>query len=110
MARFAILIYEDPTAYETGGDMAYKETFEAHGDFARKHGASVKGGNAASFEVTSIHQDGSITEGPYHSAREQYCGYYVIEAPDKAAAIEIAKDVPHKFGGLEVRPVLDTSG
>ena len=109
MAEFAILIYEDPAAYEKGGAAAFKETIAAHGDFAQKHGASIRGGNAASFDVTSIRQDGSISDSPYHSAREHCCGYYVIEVPDKSAAIEIAKDVPHRFGGLEVRAVMDTS-
>jgi hypothetical protein len=30
-------------------------------------------------------------------------GYYVIEAPDLDAATEIARQVPSKFGGVEVR-------
>lgn len=110
MAEFAILIYEDPTPYQTGGETEFKAAVTAHGAFAHKHGASLRGGNAVSFDTVTIAREGDVTARPLHTASEQYCGYYIVEAPDQAAAVEIAKDVPHRYGSLEVRAVMDTSG
>jgi hypothetical protein len=43
-----------------------------------------------------------VTDGPFADARE-VVGYYVVEAPDRAAAIEIAKRCPYaRAGAVEV--------
>jgi len=41
------------------------------------------------------------------SRAEVFCGYYLIEAADGAAAVEIAALCPVRFGGVEVRPIMD---
>ena len=46
-----------------------------------------------------------MTDGPFGETKEALGGYYIIEAPDLDAALEIAKDVPADFGGVEVRPI-----
>jgi len=37
-------------------------------------------------------------------------GSYVIEAPDLDAATEIARQVPSRFGGVEVRALMAGQG
>jgi len=47
-----------------------------------------------------------ITDGPFAETREQLGGYYLIEAKDLNAAIEIAARIPSaRIGSIEVRPI-----
>lgn len=46
------------------------------------------------------------TDGPFAETREQLGGYYLIEARDLNAAIEIAARIPSaRIGSIEVRPI-----
>jgi len=49
----------------------------------------------------------SWTDGPFIDADEVVAGFYVIEAADLDAAVEIARRNPitQQGGGVEVRPV-----
>jgi hypothetical protein len=52
-----------------------------------------------------------VTDGPFIETHEQIAGYYLIDAPDQNAAVEIAKRVPGaRIGTVEVRPVVELSG
>jgi hypothetical protein len=46
------------------------------------------------------------TDGPFAETREQLGGYYLVEAKDLDAALEIAARIPGaKVGSIEVRPI-----
>ena len=107
MAQYLVLIYESEADYAAGGEQVYKEVMVAHNEFAAKHGASMRGGEAlqGSATATSI-RDSVVTDGPFAETKELLGGYYVIEADDLDAALAIAKDVPARFGGVEVRPIM----
>src|ERR1700731_521556 len=46
------------------------------------------------------------TDGPFAETREQLGGYYLVEAKDLDAALEIAARIPGaRFGSIEVRPI-----
>jgi hypothetical protein len=48
----------------------------------------------------------SITDGPFAETKEQLAGFYMIDAPDLDAAIELAAGIPAaRVGSIEVRPV-----
>ena len=50
----------------------------------------------------------STTDGPFVETKEQFGGYYVIEARDMNEAIAIAARIPGaKYGCVEVRPVAE---
>ena len=51
-----------------------------------------------------------MTDGPFAETKEALGGYYLIEANDLDHALAVAKLCPAPNGGVEVRPVLDTSG
>src|SRR2546423_11922506 len=52
-----------------------------------------------------------VTDGPFADTREQLVGYYGVEAADLDEAISIAERVPPaRFGTIEIRPVMETSG
>ena len=47
------------------------------------------------------------TDGPFVEAKEHLAGYYVVEVPDREAAVAIAARIPDaKRVAVEVRPVL----
>ena len=112
MAQYLILIYGDEQAFEDGGQPLFDKVMQGHNDFSAANSAAIKGGEALTpvATATSIRQsdDGpaTVTDGPFVESKEALGGYYVVEAPDLDAAIEIAKQVPAPFGGVEVRPVM----
>jgi hypothetical protein len=56
-------------------------------------------------------QDGQtlLTDGPFVDAKEHLGGYYLVEADDLDAALEIAVQIPaaRMGGAIEVRPVVE---
>ena len=114
MAQYAILIYEAESGYAEGGEEAWQQASEAHGRFAGQvgeKGGKILGGDALepTSTATSIRAD-VVTDGPFAETKEALGGFYLIEARDLDHAIEIAKLCPAPFGGVEVRPIMDTSG
>ena len=111
MAEYLVLIYENENDYTNAGPDVYTEVMEAHGRFGEKYGAELKGGNALqpADTATTIRGD-VVTDGPFVESKEILGGYYVIEATDLDHALQIAKDVPARFGGVEVRPIMVFDG
>ena len=50
-----------------------------------------------------------VTDGPFTETKEALGGFYLIEAADLDQALAFAKQCPALTGGVELRPVLDTS-
>ena len=107
MSQYLVLIYESEAAYATADEQMFKQIMADHTEFAAKHGAAIKGGEAlqGSATATSI-RDSVVTDGPFAETKELLGGYYLIEAADLDEALAIAKDVPARFGGVEVRPIM----
>ena len=111
MPRFLVLIYEDEQKWIDGAD-GTEEAMAAHYKFNIDEADHIVGGNALqpTTTATSLRKDArgavQVTDGPFAETKESLGGYYLIEADDMDAALEIAKQVPAPFGGLEVRPVM----
>jgi hypothetical protein len=75
----------------------------------RAFGTSGEGldfsGNAKTVRVTA---DGgrTVSDGQFHDAKDQFGGFWIIEAHPINDAVEWAKRVPLSVGGVEVRPIL----
>jgi len=114
MAKYAILIYEAEEGYLNAGEQIWQEAMENHGRFAHQvgeKGGQILGGEALETTTTATTVRGDlVTDGPFVETKEVLGGFYLIEARDLDHAIEIAKLCPAPFGGVEVRPVMDTSG
>jgi hypothetical protein len=51
------------------------------------------------------------TDGPYLEAKEQLAGFFVLDCESAERAAEIAAGIPDaRFTGVEVRPIMSTSG
>lgn len=91
---------------------AHYEEYQAFTDEIRKSGHLVSCNRLLPPDAaTTVRvRDGAIltTDGPFVETKEQFGGYYVIEARDMNAAIQVAARIPGaRFGCVEVRPVAD---
>ena len=111
MAKYAILIYEDPQLYANLPPEGWGAMVDAHNTFTKQIselGGSLTGGGALARPTTATTiKGGTVTDGPFIDTKEAVLGYYVVEARDLDHAVEIAKLCPAPGGGVEVRPVVD---
>ena len=114
MAKYAILIDEDPAFYESISPEAWPAVVDAHAKFVEQVfalGGSLAGGEALAppASATTIKGGDTVTDGPFVETKEALNGLYVVEARDLDHAVEIAKlcPAPAPGGGVEVRPVVD---
>ena len=111
MTKYLILIYEDEAGYATATPEVMGEVMKAHDDFTaqvEQHGAKILGGEAleSTPTATSVRGGSEVTDGPFVETKEVLGGYYLIDAPDLDTALAVARTVPARFGGVEVRPVM----
>ena len=108
MAQYLILIYENEADYESADQSVFQEVMDAHNRFAEQVGEKLLGGNALQPTQTATTIRGDVvTDGPFVETKEVLGGYYLIEAKDLDEALAIGKLCPARFGGVEVRPVME---
>ena len=110
MSQYVILIYEDEASYATATPEVMGEIMEEHNRFSagvEQHGAKLLGGEALqdTSTATSV-RGGDVTDGPFVETKEALGGFYLVDAPDLDTALAVARTVPARFGGVEVRPVM----
>ena len=110
MSKYMILIYEDEASYATATPDVFGQISQEHTDFmaqVEQHGAKLLGGEALQSTGTATAVRGSdVTDGPFVETKEALGGYYLVDAPDLDTALAVARTVPARFGGVEVRPVM----
>lgn len=107
------LLLEPPDAPLTPGSAEWEEGAAEHVKFAATVGDVVRGGGALhppSTATTVRVREGKtlLTDGPYAESSEVVNGLYMFSAPDKDAAVAIAKQIPvSEKGGVELRQIVD---
>jgi hypothetical protein len=80
---------------------AYQETLEKAGAFISTAGLTP------TWDAKTIKLDQGelkVHDGPYAETREQFGGYFMIEAPDMKKAIDLAAQCPAAtWGSIEIR-------
>lgn len=109
MPQFILLIREDLTRYPRPEE-ELNAIIKAHSDWARQLAAKgiFKDGNGIGSDGRLIEMiNGDLIVEPIRDVHEGIGGYYIVEAEDLAAAVDIAKQCPtYKDGDLvEVRPL-----
>jgi hypothetical protein len=52
-----------------------------------------------------------VTDGPFAETREQLGGFFLVDVPDRQAAVEIARRLPPaRRGTVEIRPIFELQG
>ncbi|MDB5506633.1 MAG: YciI family protein [Devosia sp.] len=108
--RYMMLIHHDETALAAAPQQELWQEYAAFNEALTKAGASngerLKGSAAA---TTIRVQNGKkhVLDGPYVDTKEQFAGYFFVEAPDLDAAIAWAAQCPSaRYGSIEIRPVV----
>jgi hypothetical protein len=110
--KYALLIYADPSSWASLSESEqeavsgeYMALSEAPGMFG---GAQLQPVETA---TTVRVEDGQTltTDGPFADTKEVFGGYYLLDADNLDAAIELASRIPaaRMGGGIEVRPVVE---
>lgn len=119
MAQYLFMIYADAAQEAAMTPDEWDAMLAAHREFAGKvtaGGGTILAGEAlapASMATTVRGQDTpttTVTDGPFAETKETLGGFYLIETEDLDEAIGFARVLPVRSGGVEVRPVVDTSG
>ncbi len=112
MAQYVILIYENESTYtdappemlaaDEGGAQPVREQ-------VGELGGKILGGEALqpTGTATSIRGD-VVTDGPFAETKEALGGFYLIEARTSTRPWPSPSCARRRFGGVEVRPVMDT--
>jgi hypothetical protein len=110
--RYMLLIYSAAESWDALSPDERRAVGTGHGELVRQlreSGEYVSGGGLAdqSRTATVRVRDGEIeaTDGPFAEAKEHLAGYYVVDVPDRDAAVAIAARMPDaKYVAVEVRP------
>ena len=111
MSQFLLLLCEDENAYAAADDALNGEIYAEHEQFATKHGAALRGGNALQpVAAGRIVRGSGVTDAPFAETKEALGGYYLVEARDLDQALSLARSCPMGLGAVEVRPVWEIPG
>jgi len=114
MPKYVMLIVEKESAYAEAGEAGFAESMVQHNAFAAEvtaNGGSILGGEALQPTATASYLRGTRTadvhtvDNPMPEVKEVIGGYYLVEAADDAAALELAKLCPAPYGYIEIRPI-----
>lgn len=115
MTRFLILLAEPDyfARWDDADDATREQAFAGYRAFtaAVRERGRFRGGEALVHprDARTLRPDGAgrqVTEGPYAETVEQLGGFYLVELPDLATAIEVASLLPCDYT-IEVRECLD---
>jgi len=112
--KYLLLIYRSDAEYVKMNAAQRKELSGEYGVFTQSiiqsgHFKAGDGLQPTSTATTVRVRDGKTltTDGPFAETREQLGGYYLVEAKDIDAALEIAARIPGaRVGSIEVRPIM----
>jgi hypothetical protein len=112
--QYMLLIYDDETLWRSmpeGERDALMAEYFTYTEGLRAAGAYIEGQalQPTSTATTVTVRDGDIvtTDGPFAETKEQFGGFYLIEAESLDAALEWAAKIPSaRIGKIEVRPVV----
>ena len=110
--KYALLIYSNDTEWDSLSEDQQKAIYGEY--FAISESAGVVGGQElqpAETATTVRVENGSTltTDGPFAETKEALGGFFLFEAGDLDAAIDIASRIPaaRRGGAVEVRPVVE---
>jgi hypothetical protein len=113
--QYMLLIYHDEQALsDTEREECYAESLQLAHELNQSGRYVAASPLHPTSTATSVRvRDGKrlVTDGPFAETREQFAGYFVIEARDLDEALGIAARIPiARLGTVEVRPVIELAG
>jgi len=117
MAKFLMLLHEEPGANSGLSAAEMQRMFEAYSAWAA--GLAARGALVSGEKLTydggrhAARRDGRmiVTDGPFAEAKDLIGGFFIITAADFAEAEALIADCPHlQFGWVELRRIEDLTG
>jgi len=116
--KYMLLIYSNPANWAALSETERHALNADYGTFTQEIVASgefVSGDPLAGVDTATTVKvrggEADTTDGPFIESKEHLAGYYVVDCKDLDRALALAARIPDaRFGGIEVRPVLDMSG
>jgi hypothetical protein len=112
--RYMMLIHHDEAALAAAPQKELWADYAAFNEALGKAGLSGGERLQPSSAATTVRQEDGKTDvldGPYADTKEQFAGYFFVDAPDLDGAIAWAKRCPSsKYGSIEIRPVVAAQG
>lgn len=118
MSQFIILIQGDSDRWKAMSAEEWAEVDAAHQDFWQKAGDAVVASGELQGPETAVTvrrgDDGEpiAVDGPFTEAKEVVGGFYVIDVPDRDAAVALASglaEARQDHSGVQVQPLVDHS-
>lgn len=116
--KYMLLCYDDEQAWATAGPAEHVAAMQEAVGLTHELDAKDQYIMASLLQPTSTavcvrvrNGKAEVTDGPFAETREVLGGFYMIDAPNLDDAIAIAARHPgQRFGGVEIRPVLEIPG
>ena len=113
--RYMMLIHHDEAAMAAAPQKELWAEYAAFNEALGKAAGSQTGERLqpSSAATTVRQEDGKtdVLDGPYAETKEQFAGYFFVEADDLDGAIAWAKRCPAiKYGSVEIRPFFTAQG
>lgn len=113
MAQYLLLLYDNPANWAKlnpdeiqkarGKYQAFRQTLKDKKTWIASQKLADEPGKVLRGNGNSL----KVSDGPYSETKEWLGGFYMIDAPNYKAAVEIARTCPHlEYGGtIELREV-----
>jgi len=113
--KYMLLIYMNENAMnDSEREQCYKDSTELAHDLEAKGQYLSANPLQPVATATSVRvREGKrlVTDGPFAETREQLGGYFLIDAKDLDAAMNVAAKIPAaQKGTVEIRPVIEIAG
>jgi hypothetical protein len=109
--QYMLLIYGNDTEWEQRSEDEKNAIYAVYGAVAQSPGIKAGAELQPATTATTVRvQNGDVltTDGPFGETKEVLGGYFLFEADDLDAAIDVASRIPAaRHGAVEVRPVVE---
>ena len=110
MPHFMLLLRDNPESFSAFSAQELQTIMRKYRTWRDSQGSRVLHGNKLKDGEGRVMRKSAskpvVTDGPFAESKEIMAGYFVVEAGDYDAAVEIAATCPHmQFGTIEVRAV-----
>jgi hypothetical protein len=109
--QYMLLIYGNDTEWEQRSEDEKNAIYAEYGAVAQSPGIKAGAELQPATTATTVRvQNGDVltTDGPFGETKEVLGGYFLFEADDLDAAIDVASRIPAaRHGAVEVRPVVE---
>jgi hypothetical protein len=105
--RYMMLIHHDEAALAAAPQKELWADYAAFNEALAKASGSSGGERLEPGKNGTIVRANDVLDGPYADTKEQFAGYFFVEAADLEEAVAWARRCPSsRYGAIEIRPVV----